>query len=498
LYLIVLLLIVGFELTGVLYFNFGRIDKERITARLKRGTLTLIQAISLPGMENNPMLDAIFGTMGKVRSDLPPGREIDKVYLNGFLWTKPPPGLETATLEYLPRVTINERRELESRFGGQLPGGFSINEAHDQEIIPAERREDYFPVLYEASRDKPVAPIGIDRGADPVVRLAIEQARDSGEFTTYSYFPLVGAGDQTMVSRYFLAIYKTGSIPKSIPERRAQLQGFITVATYYPMANLAAFMPESYQGMDGAFFPRENFQYDLDDPELSAGIEKGIVLQTPYLLPALNNAPWMGITRAKPEMIATMQSSMRWWVLGIGTLLTLWISGILLWTRSKSAKLIHLVVERTKDLTDQSEKFHKLNSELLESEARYRILADHASDIIYTLDLEGVCNYISPSITRQTGYETEEFIGYPITRYLSEDSADRVHASLEKVRTKLWKNPNSLQERYINEYELKCRDGLVLAIENTVTFTRDKFGTRIGILGVGRYVTEQKKNEIDE
>lgn len=494
LYVFYLTLVIGVGATAVLFNSFSRIDDQHITERLQRGTATLIDAISVPEMQNNPMMDAIFDTIYRVRDDLPPGREIDQAYLDRYLWKSPPPGLETSALEYLPSVSLSERRELETRFGDKLPKGFEIREASGKDTVSAAIRDFYYPVLYESTRNAAKAVIGMDRGADPLVRLAMEQARDSGEFTTFSSFPLLGAGDQGMVSRYFLPVYRSGNDPGTVAERRKQLQGFVSIASYYP-EEYTRFFPESYQGIEDAYFPRGNYQNQSNDPELQYALNRGTAVEFPYALKALNNAPWMAVTRAKPELIAAMERPTRWWVLSVGMLLTIWISSMLLWSRNQSARVLNLVKQRTGDLIQQTEKLHQVNSELRESESKYRMLADNASDVIYTFDLDGICNYISPSISRQTGYETTEFIGYSITRHLTEESAAAVMSRADKTKSLLRDHPENLKQSYIIECELECKDGSIMSIENTLSILTDEAGKPRGVIGVSRNITERKNNE---
>src|SRR5262249_29908717 len=53
----------------------------------------------------------------------------------------------------------------------------------------------------------------------------------------------------------------------------------------------------------------------------------------------------------------------------------------------------------------------KAQTSLRESEARYRLLAEHAADVVIRLDLDGVRRYVSPSIKQVLGWEAEELTG---------------------------------------------------------------------------------------
>jgi diguanylate cyclase (GGDEF)-like protein/PAS domain S-box-containing protein len=485
LYVLIISMIITLGLTAVLFFNYVRVDNERVTARLQRGTDTLIQFVSSPATQDNPMIDAVFGTLARIRSDIPPGREVDQDFLNDYLWETPPQGLETATLEYLPRVSFGERRELSVRFGDQLPDGFSISELHDSKIVPAAPRNDYFPVLYESSRDTAVAVIGMNRGSDPIVRLAMEQARDSGEFTTYNFFPLIGAGKQTGGAHYFLPVYQSGEVPETVAQRRSQLQGFVSVAQYFP-EEFAVFFPESYQGVDGAFFPRRNYQDEVKDPELQAGLEQGTVLETPYLLPALNNAPWMAVTRAKPEMIAAVASPTRWWVLSIGVIISIWITMVLVWSRNQAAKVLKLVRSRTRDLAERTETLHEVNDELRTNEARMEHLLSSNPAVLYNLRVEGneiIPVFHSHSVTRVLGFFGEEILQtdwWP--NHVHPEDRDRVQRAMDGMLKK---------DSLTLNYRLLHKQGHPIYIRDELRIIHDDSGRATEILGAWTDVTGQ-------
>ncbi len=50
-------------------------------------------------------------------------------------------------------------------------------------------------------------------------------------------------------------------------------------------------------------------------------------------------------------------------------------------------------------------------TKLVESERRFRLLAESASDVVYTHGLDGVVTWVSPSVTEVLGWPHEEFVG---------------------------------------------------------------------------------------
>ncbi len=71
------------------------------------------------------------------------------------------------------------------------------------------------------------------------------------------------------------------------------------------------------------------------------------------------------------------------------------------------------------------------HDQIAASEARYRLLADRASDIIVTYGVDGRIRYISPSIEAATGVAAEELVGRPVTDLIL---AEDVPALAERFR----------------------------------------------------------------
>src|SRR4028119_1394479 len=57
---------------------------------------------------------------------------------------------------------------------------------------------------------------------------------------------------------------------------------------------------------------------------------------------------------------------------------------------------------------------------LLESEERYRIVAETASDAIISIDEQSTILFINRAATRIFGYEVEQMIGQPLTMLMPE------------------------------------------------------------------------------
>ena len=77
---------------------------------------------------------------------------------------------------------------------------------------------------------------------------------------------------------------------------------------------------------------------------------------------------------------------------------------------------------------------YKQAKELLrQSEMKYRLLAESATDVICVISLDRfVLNYVSPSVESVFGYKFEELMNLNIYDFLTPDSANHVMAILEQ------------------------------------------------------------------
>ncbi|MGE5583572.1 MAG: PAS domain S-box protein [Bacillota bacterium] len=130
--------------------------------------------------------------------------------------------------------------------------------------------------------------------------------------------------------------------------------------------------------------------------------------------------------------------------------------------------------------------FEKTRLSLSKSEERFRLLAENARDIIYRYRVwptEGM-EYISPSVSRITGYSAEEFYSNPMILYKIIYPPDRVFLE-EKERLSV--SPVVL--RWLH------KNGGLIMIEHSRTLFYDEEHRLIAIEGIARDVTFQKRME---
>ena len=126
---------------------------------------------------------------------------------------------------------------------------------------------------------------------------------------------------------------------------------------------------------------------------------------------------------------------------------------------------------------------------LADSETRYRLLAEHATDIIIQYNFAGVLVYASPSC-REMGYEPEELLGRNMLEFLHPDDAGAV---LERVAALARGEPPVPGGRY--EQRIRYKDGRWAWLEGRPSIFCDEHGEPIGAIAQLRDVTERKTME---
>jgi diguanylate cyclase (GGDEF)-like protein/PAS domain S-box-containing protein len=129
------------------------------------------------------------------------------------------------------------------------------------------------------------------------------------------------------------------------------------------------------------------------------------------------------------------------------------------------------------------------------SEERHRLLADNASDVIWTMDLNGRNTYISPSVERMRGYTVAEAIQQTLHEALTPASAQIAQAGLDRALEAIEAKKRIPDFRA--ELEQPCKQGGTVWTEVSFSGIENESGKFVSFLGVTRDISERKRAELD-
>ncbi|MEQ2525682.1 EAL domain-containing protein [Bacillaceae bacterium CLA-AA-H227] len=126
-----------------------------------------------------------------------------------------------------------------------------------------------------------------------------------------------------------------------------------------------------------------------------------------------------------------------------------------------------------------------LNDHAQISEQYYRSLFDNNTDIVYSTDLDGNISSVNPAFEKLLGYKKEELLGKSALKYINKEDIPR-------VRTHFYSALKGKEQYYNIEVSSKTGENNLLHLKN-IPITVN--GECVGIYGIGRNITEQKKIE---
>ena len=134
--------------------------------------------------------------------------------------------------------------------------------------------------------------------------------------------------------------------------------------------------------------------------------------------------------------------------------------------------------------------------EMSESESRYRLLAENASDVIWTLRLPDLkFTYISPSVTRMRGISVEQAMAENFPDSVIPEQRDWVRRLIENRIARFRRGAFEQSEAQRVEVRQLHANGEELTVEIIATLMVDDDNEVVGIQGISRNITARARAE---
>ena len=131
----------------------------------------------------------------------------------------------------------------------------------------------------------------------------------------------------------------------------------------------------------------------------------------------------------------------------------------------------------------------QMEATLRENEEKYRMLAEHSDDIIWTLDTSLNITYVSPSAQKLLGYDTAQIIGHNMSEYFTAEKLKQALDQIEANRPHIEKG----EDKNVRlEREWKDSRGKSVWMETVARALYDTSNRHTGFIGISRNITERK------
>lgn len=135
--------------------------------------------------------------------------------------------------------------------------------------------------------------------------------------------------------------------------------------------------------------------------------------------------------------------------------------------------------------------------EIIASELKYKLLAENAGDVIFTLNLNLKFTYVSPSVEALRGFKVEEMINQPISQVLTPSSYKKLLKSIAFLIPKRDLKIENKPEPQVIELEILKKGDITVWAEVKVSLVLNEQGFPTGILGVSRDISQRKVAEAE-
>ncbi len=133
--------------------------------------------------------------------------------------------------------------------------------------------------------------------------------------------------------------------------------------------------------------------------------------------------------------------------------------------------------------------------ELLESEEKYRLIADNTTDIINILDLDMRFIYVSPAVKKVKGISADKALSLTLEDNMTPDSIRKFFKGYDRLVAMDKRGDFESDQAVQLELEEYCQDGSKIWVNTLITLLKNQNEELIGILVISRDITGSKKQQ---
>lgn len=358
-------------------------------------------------------------------------------------------------------------------------------------VIPAGPREVYFPVFYLQPPQGNEAMLGFDVMGDPVYRLALAEARDSGRITASPPAHLRAESDGGLLLAR--AIYRKQAQIDTPELRRAALEGFVL-----QLFDIDAFLDEAIEdgagfGLDTRLVYRMASGEQLQGPQMTPQGDHAFMNSLQLSAPLQWRSPlwaadrhWEIVSIPTPQFWESHPMWRSWAVSTVGMLLSIYI-GIYL---SSLARQTSRAESLARHLARSNAKLENEIFERTRIEKQALKLSraiEQAADTVMITDRNGVIEYINPAFEAMTGFSASEAIG-------NKSSLVKSGRHDADFYSRLWGTilkGDVFQDVLIN----RRKNGALYYEEKTITPLKDANGHITHFIATGKDITDRMQTQ---
>ena len=216
-YEVILVVLVGLIASGRAYQMVDALETSQLKAQFEQSASNCRRAIE------ESLTEVIFRVMALRQLYAASSQVDEQEFIQFFIGF--PSDAKVQTYAWVPRVLQQQRQTFETNGHSSLFPNVVIKDQLGGHLAQALPRPDYFPIFRLHPLQGNESAYGFDLGSSPLLRHALDEARDSGEFALSAPVTLIQNAAQPRVMLIMVPHYGKNS-PSTLRARQETLQGY--------------------------------------------------------------------------------------------------------------------------------------------------------------------------------------------------------------------------------------------------------------------------------